>query len=67
MSDAWASRGTVWLDGKHYHIKDLLGSDSMDGVRVVELALVAMTNETDPPDEDDEWGYGPNGEIVDLR
>ena len=34
MSDAWESRGTVWLDGKHYHIKDLLGSDSMDGLEM---------------------------------
>jgi len=64
-NEGWASRGTVWLDGRHYHIKDVLGSDCMaPGTRVVELDLVEIAYE---PEEDDEWGYGPNGEIVDLR
>ena len=29
--------------------------------------FVVTFNVDEGPEEDDEWGYGPNGEIVDLR
>jgi hypothetical protein len=53
MTKSWESRGTVWLDGKHYWIQDLLDSDRFEDGRVVSLALV----EVDPEPKDDEWGY----------
>lgn len=49
MANAWESRGTVYLDGKQYHIKELLESDCYEpGTRFVSLSLVAV----DSPEDD---------------
>lgn len=49
----WESRGTVWLDGTHYHIKELCESDVYDGpgTRFVSLSLVEMYPEDGDSDE----------------
>lgn len=51
----WVSRGTVVLDGKHYHIKDLEDSDSFaPGTRFVSLSLVEV-NPVTPEEIDDNY------------
>lgn len=47
----WESRGTVWLDGTHYYIREVCDSDCYaPGTRFVSLSLVEMY----PEDEDSE-------------
>lgn len=56
MSSNWVSQGTVWLDGTHYYIREVLDRDCFaPGTRYVALSLVAV--ESEEPDDEPGWEY----------